>query len=76
MAVLAEAVDACATISLGLKSPTGLVELLDAVVAAERTLAGLKLRLIHRVHEADGRRLAAGGNVAHQPFILRNSMAP
>jgi hypothetical protein len=53
MAVLAEAVDACATISLGLKSPTELVELLDAVVAAERTLAGLKLRLIHCVHEAD-----------------------
>jgi hypothetical protein len=49
VAAMAEAVDACATLSLFPLDPAGCVEVLDAVVAAERRLGGLKLRLVHRI---------------------------
>jgi hypothetical protein len=53
LVVMAEAVDACAAVPLWPLEPAGCVEALDAVVAAERTLAGLKLRLIRRLDTAD-----------------------
>src|SRR5262245_40347021 len=53
MVVMAEAVDACAAMPLWPLDPAGCVDALDAVVAAERTLAGLKLRLIRRIDAAE-----------------------
>lgn len=50
---MAEAVDACAATSLWPLSPAECVAALDAVVAAERKLAGLRLRLIRRVEVAE-----------------------
>ena len=48
--VMAQAVDACAMIPL---ESVECVSVLDAVVAAERTLAGLKLRLVRRLDVDD-----------------------
>jgi hypothetical protein len=52
VAVMAGAVDACAAMPLWPLADAGCVEALDAVVAAERRLAGLKLRLVRRVDAA------------------------
>jgi hypothetical protein len=49
VAALAEAVDACATLPLWPLDPAECVEMLDAVVGAERRLLGLKLRLVRRI---------------------------
>jgi len=49
---MAEAVGVCADVPLGLSSPAELVETLDAVVAAERMLTGVKLRLIRHIDAA------------------------
>ena len=46
---MAQAVDACAGLSLWPLDPGGCVEALDAVIAAERQLVGLKLRLVGRI---------------------------
>jgi hypothetical protein len=53
VAAMAEAVDACATLPLLPLDPAECVDVLDAVVAAERRLGGLKLRLIHRIDAAE-----------------------
>jgi hypothetical protein len=53
VAVMAEAVDACAGLSLLPLDPAGCVEVLDAVIAAERRLGGLKLRLVRRIDAAE-----------------------
>jgi hypothetical protein len=52
VAVMAEAVGACAAVPLWSLDAAGCVAALDAVVAAERTLAGLKLRLVRRIDTA------------------------
>jgi len=52
VATMAEAVGVCADVPLGLSSPAELVETLDAVVAAERMLTGVKLRLIRHIDAA------------------------
>lgn len=53
VAVMASAVGACADLPLWPFAPVECVEVLDAVVAAERALAGLKLRLVRRLDAAD-----------------------
>jgi hypothetical protein len=53
LVAMAEAVDACAGMPLRPLEPGECVAALDAVAAAERTLAGLKLRLIRRLDAAD-----------------------
>jgi hypothetical protein len=68
VAVLAEAVDACAGVPLWPLSTGECVEALDAVVAAERVLAGLKLGLIGRV---DTGQVAAAAGATSTAVWLR-----
>jgi hypothetical protein len=53
VAAVAEAVDACATLPLWHLTSAECIETLDTVIAAERKLAGLKLRLVQRADAAD-----------------------
>jgi hypothetical protein len=52
VAAVVEAVDACATLPLWHLTSVECIETLDAVVAAERRLVGLKLRLVQRLDAA------------------------
>src|SRR5215210_6260065 len=53
VAVMARAVDACTTLPVWPLSAAECVEALDVVVAAERQLVGVKLRLVQRVDAAE-----------------------
>jgi hypothetical protein len=68
VAVMAEAVDACATVPLWPLDAAGCIQTLDAVVAAERQLLGLKLRLVRRI---DAGEMAKGQGATSTAVWLR-----